>query len=97
MLMSLICPITSTSDSSICDLVASQWLQCAASMQAADVTYVLTSVATLAAHISTEKQELLITDLLGRLRTYQVPPKYVKYMVVAVSQVCEIKPFLLYQ
>ena len=90
MLMSLICPIISTSDNRICDLVASQWLHTADSMQSADAVYVLITASTLASHISTEYRERLVNDLLNRLKTYRVPPKYIKYMVIAVSQVTKL-------
>lgn len=87
MLMSLICPIISTSNKTICDLVASQWLQTADSMPSSDVVYVLITVSTLASHISAGNKDNLVKDLLNRLRTYSVPIRYIKYMVIALSQV----------
>lgn len=90
MLLSIVCPVVSSKDSGTADIVATQWLDNHDRMDQSNVRYALITLSSLAAHINEGCRERLLADLLGRLHSYAVPARHIKYMVVAVAEVSAV-------
>jgi len=87
MLLSITCPVLSTFGGSASDIVASQWLENSSNMDQSVKMFVLTTITSLARHMSSSNRNKIIRYLITELKTYRVSLSTIKYMVVALSQV----------
>ncbi|KAF6029452.1 NCAPD3 [Bugula neritina] len=89
MLLSITCPVLSTFGGSASDIVASQWLENSSNMDQSVKMFVLTTITSLARHMSSSNRNKIIRYLITELKTYRVSLSTIKYMVVALSQLME--------
>ena len=87
MLLSLVCPVISANDGKTASIVARYWLETYDKMDQSDVLHALTTLSILAPHTSVEIRSRLVSDLMGKLKSYSVPLQYIKHIVVTISQV----------
>ncbi|XP_067947164.1 condensin-2 complex subunit D3-L-like isoform X1 [Watersipora subatra] len=86
LLLSIVCSITSIKHGKMADFLANQWLEGFSAMSESVVQHALTTLSVLAAQICSLKRQRLIADLLCRLKSFSSPIKFIKPMVVALSQ-----------